>query len=218
MSLTLDSKIEAILFFKAEPVSVKKLAQILNVTEQEIKEGVALLEEKLLDRGIDLLHKDGEVMLGTSPDASAIIEGLVKEELSKDLGKAGLETLSIILYRGPVTRSKIDYIRGVSSTFILRNLLVRGLIERVSNPDDQRSFLYRPTFELLSYLGVSKIEDLPEYEETRKSLEAFEAQKEEKENTSADDTDTGNDKAEDEINSDDLPNEINNREINKNYE
>lgn len=215
MSLTLDSKIEAILFFKAEPVSVKKLAQILNVTEQEIEESIVLLEEKFSNRGIGLLYKDGEVMLGTSPDASAIIEGLVKEELSKDLGKAGLETLSIILYRGPVTRSKIDYIRGVSSTFILRNLLVRGLIERVSNPDDQRSFLYRPTFELLSYLGVQKIEDLPEYKETRENLEAFEAQKEDEEDAGAENS---VDNKENKTSSDDLPDEINNMEINKNYE
>ncbi len=181
MPLTLDSKIEAVLFFKAEPVSVKKLAQILDVTEGEVQDGISVLEEKLSGRGVGLLHKDGEVMLSTSPEASTIIEGLIKEELSKDLGKAGLETLSIVLYRGPVTRSKIDYIRGVSSTFILRNLLVRGLVERVSNPDDQRSFLYRPTFELLSYLGVSKMEDLPEYKETKENLEVFEAQKEDKE-------------------------------------
>jgi segregation and condensation protein B len=75
----------------------------------------------------------------------------------KDLGKAGLETLSIILYQGPISRAEIDYIRGVNSNFILRNLLIRGLIERVENPHDQRSFLYKPTLELISYLGLSKI-------------------------------------------------------------
>ena len=81
----------------------------------------------------------------------------------KDLGKAGLETLSIILYRGPATRRDIDYIRGVNSQFILRNLLIRGLVEKIQNPDDQRTFFYKPTFQLLSYLGIGKLEDLPEY-------------------------------------------------------
>ncbi len=176
MSLILDSKIEAILFFKSEPISIKKLAQILEVSEEDIQNGISMLKEKLLDRGVSLIHKDKEVMLCTSVESSEMIEGMIKEELSKDLGKAGLETLSIVLYRGPVTRSRIDYIRGVSSTFILRNLLVRGLVERISNPSNQRSFLYRPTFELLSYLGVSNIEDLPEYNEVKNELKIFETQ------------------------------------------
>lgn len=213
MSLSLDSKIEAVLFFKAEPISVKKLSQILEVKEEEIQEGIAILEEKLSNRGVALLHKDGDVMLSTTMEASIIIEGLIKEDLSKDLGKAGLETLSIILYRGPVTRSKIDYIRGVSSTFILRNLLVRGLVERVANPDDQRSFLYRPTFELLSYLGVLKIEDLPEYKETRENLEVFEARKEEEDEGIAKDiTNNSMTKSSEEINNQ------SNEETSKKYE
>ncbi len=172
--MTLDQKIEAILFFKAESISVGKLAQMLGVGEDEIKQGLGVLEEKLSERGINLLYKEDKVMLGTAPQMGELIETLIKEELSKDLGKAGLETLSIVLYRGPITRSKIDYIRGVSSTFILRNLLVRGLVERIPNPDDQRSLLYKPTFELLSYLGLSKIEELPEYDEVKSEISSFE--------------------------------------------
>ncbi len=175
--MTLDQKIEAILFFKAEPVSLKKVGQMLAVEEDDIKQGLTILEEKLSGRGIKILYKDDKVMLGTIPEMGELIETIIKEELSKDLGKAGLETLSIVLYRGPIVRSKIDYIRGVSSTFILRNLLVRGLVERVSNPEDQRSFLYKPTFELLSYLGISRVEDLPEYENVKKETEEFEIQK-----------------------------------------
>ena len=102
-----------------------------------------------------------------------MIEELCKEELSRDLGKAGLETLSIVLYRGPITRSGIDYIRGVNSTFILRNLLIRGLVEKIPNPNDQRSFLYRATFDLLSHLGIPRVEDLPEYGNTNESIEKF---------------------------------------------
>lgn len=172
-AMALDAKIEAILFFKAEPLSIKKLAQILKTDEMEIKNALAILKEKLEGRGVTLIEKDDEVMLGTAGDAGGIIEELSKEELSRDLGKAGLETLSIVLYRGPITRSGIDYIRGVNSTFILRNLLIRGLVEKIPNPNDQRSFLYRATFDLLSHLGISRVEDLPEYRGANESIEKF---------------------------------------------
>lgn len=169
----LVNKIEAILFWKGEPVSIKKLSQIFEKTEEEIKIAIKELEEKIQDRGIVLVSKDDEYTLATSKDVSEIIEKLTKEELVKDLGKAGLETLSIIIYQGPISRAEIDYIRGVQSNFILRNLMIRGLIEKVSNPSDQRSFLYKPTFELLSYLGVSKIEDLPDFEKARNEIESY---------------------------------------------
>lgn len=181
----LVNKIEAILFWKGEPVSIKKLSQIFStyggstegrekvVTEEEIKDAIKELEEKIKDRGIVLVSKDDEYTLATSKDVSEIIEKLTREELVKDLGKAGLETLSIVIYQGPISRAEIDYIRGVQSNFILRNLMIRGLVEKISNPNDQRSFLYKPTFELLSYLGVSRIEDLPDFEKARNEIESY---------------------------------------------
>ncbi len=169
----LSNEIEAILFWKGEPVSIKKLSQIFSKTEEEIKNAIKELEGKIHDRGIVLVSKDDEYTLATSKDVSEIIEKLTKEELVKDLGKAGLETLSIVIYQGPISRAEIDYIRGVQSNFILRNLMIRGLVEKISNPNDQRSFLYKPTFELLSYLGVSKIEDLPDFEKARNEIESY---------------------------------------------
>jgi segregation and condensation protein B len=179
--MDLSSSIEAVLFWKGEPMSVKRLSSALEKTDEEIRLGLAELEKKLENRGVQLIFKsarpdshadgDDEVMLGTHSQTSTTIEKLTKEELMKDLGRAGLETLSIILYRGPVSRKDIDYIRGVNSNFILRNLLIRGLIERIPNPTDQRSFQYKPTFELLGYLGIARIEDLPEFAETKKEIE-----------------------------------------------
>lgn len=84
------------------------------------------------------------VMLATAPEASALIQGIVKEELSRDMGKAASETLAIVLYLGSIARSRIDWIRGVNSTFILRNLMIRGLVERITNPSDERSFYIVP--------------------------------------------------------------------------
>ncbi len=173
MAISLSSKIQAVLFYKAEPLSLKRLASILKVEENEIKTALIELREDLRETGLTLIEWEDEVTLGTSKDVSGLIEILTKEELTKDLGKAGLETLSIILYQGPLTRAEIDYVRGVNSQFILRNLLVRGLIEKVENPKDQRSFLYKPSLELISYLGISKITDLPDYDTVRKDIESF---------------------------------------------
>jgi segregation and condensation protein B len=173
--MNLSAKIEAVLFWKAEPISEKKLAEILDSNVQDIKSAIVELEKNLNEnnRGIVLVQANDEVMLGTSKELSTLFENLTKEELNRDIGKAGLETLSIILYQGPISRAGIDYIRGVNSQFILRNLLIRGLIERVENPADARSFLYKATLALLSHLGISKIENLPEYEKIRSDIESF---------------------------------------------
>ena len=94
--MKLESQIEALLFWKAEPVSIKKLASLLNKTEEEIKAAIIFLRGSLNERGITLIQLEDEVTLGTSKEASELIESLTKEELTKDIGKAGLETLSII--------------------------------------------------------------------------------------------------------------------------
>lgn len=174
--MELQHKIEAILFWKAEPIKISKLASILHVEQEVVSQALNLLNENLKTRGITLVQTTDEVMLGTSKEHSELIEQMTKDELIHDLGKAGLETISIVLYQGPISRADIDYIRGVNSQFILRNLLVRGLVERVDNPNDARSFLYKPTLELLSHLGISKIEELPEYENVRKDIENFKGQ------------------------------------------
>ena len=169
--MQLDARIESILFWKGEPVKLKKLAEILNVSIEEIEKGLEELKNKLENRGLSVVILEDEVSLGTAGEVAELIQKLTKEELVRDLGKAGLETLTIILYKGPVKRSDIDYIRGVNSQFILRNLLIRGLVERIVNPNDERSFLYKPTFDLLSHLGVSSIQELPEYQTIIKTVD-----------------------------------------------
>ena len=175
-NMDLTAKIEAVLFWKAEPVSLKKLAEWLGTDVATIKTGLLSLENSLQGRGLTIVETEDEVMLGTAKNLADFIAGLAKEELTKDLGKAGVETLTIILYQGPIARADIDYIRGVNSQFILRALLIRGLIERVENPADARSYLYKPTLALLAHLGVSKIADLPEYESVRQAIETFKQQ------------------------------------------
>lgn len=168
--MNLDAEIEAILYYKSEPVSIDKLAKSLAKNESEIEEGISKLRTRLKDSGLVLISKDDLVTLGTAPSLSPLVERMVKEDLAKDIGRASVDTLTIILYYGPISKSKIDNIRGVNSGFILRNLLIRGLIMRSENEIGERSFLYKPTVELLSYLGIKSIDELPEYEELRETL------------------------------------------------
>lgn len=171
--MTLDAYIEAILFLEGEPVRVKKLAEILGKKEKEIADAVEILGQKLENRGIRLIKKESEVMLSTAPETSKICEAVSKEEFNKDIGKAGLEVLAIIIYQFPTSRHDIDYIRGVNSSFTVRNLMVRGLVERKTNPKDGRSYIYSPSFNLLQFLGIGEINKLPEYENFKNSIQKF---------------------------------------------
>ena len=145
----------------------------MEIGEKEVKENALKLEEELRDKGIRLMTIKDELMLATAPEASAVIEKLTKEEISKDLGKAGLETLSVILYQHPISKPEIDYIRGVNCQYILRSLLVRGLVERTVSHESGRAYLYGPTIELLSHLGITDISQLPEAERIRSEIKSF---------------------------------------------
>ncbi len=173
--MDLSSQIEAVLFFTGEPLTMRELAKMLKVSEGEIEGGLMRLRDKLTGRGVTLVENGEQIALRTAAEASDLILQIRKEELEKDLGKAGLETLAIIVYQGPVTRARIDYIRGVNSAFIVRQLMVRGLVERVDNPTDARSFLYKPTLELLSFLGISSLDDLPDMQTIKNELASFES-------------------------------------------
>lgn len=177
--ISLDAKIESILFYKGEPIKIKDLAKIFDVDKTEIEKSLEILQEKLSGRGLYLILNQDEVLLATSPETSEIIKSIRKEEMTKDLSKAALETLSIIMYRGPLKRSEIDYIRGVNSQFIIRLLLVRGLIEKSTDPKDERAYVYRASFDLLAHLGLSKVEDIPEYENVNAEIDNFIAQESE---------------------------------------
>lgn len=161
----MQQKLESILFYKNEPVALADLSLWLEATEDEVKQGLEALRGALEGRGIVLLENRGEYSLVTSPDSSGLIEKIVKEELSKDLSAASLETLAVILYKSPVTRKEIEYIRGVNVSFSLRNLLLRGLIEKVGSKLDERIYLYTPSVEALKYLGITRVEELPGYSE-----------------------------------------------------
>lgn len=181
--MKLEAQIESILFFKSEPVSLKELSATLKVPRENLQLAISNLQKEYSAKGIVVVTNGEEISFGTHPDNSTLIETMQKEELSRELGRAGLETLAIVLYKGPISRREIDQIRGVNSGFILRNLLIRGLVEKVDSPTGERSFSYGPTLKLLEYLGVTNKEELPEYSEAFKKMAQFVKEAEETEKT-----------------------------------
>ena len=169
------------LFVKGEPISRGELSRFLQMTPELCEETIAEAREKLLQLGLTLVDDGKEIELRTDASVASLVESIRKDEFSRDIGKAGLETLSIALYKGPVSRSEIDYIRGVNSSHILRSLSMRGLLRRVPHPKDERSFLYEPTTDLFAHLGVSSQKDLPDYASVTEELAVLErAQEDEK--------------------------------------
>ncbi len=171
----LASRAEAFLFSEGGTITLRKLAQVLETKEPELRGALRELSARLEGGGLALIHTETEVSLAVAPHVSDAVQSAYAKELGSAIGDAGLEVLAIILYHGPSTRAQIDYIRGVNTSSTLRTLLTRGLVERTGNPDDGREYLYRPTVELLSHLGIRNSEELPDREAIRAELAAFES-------------------------------------------
>lgn len=155
--------IESILFVSSKPLSVKKIATLLELKVSDVESALDELVIFYASRGINLLRYEGGVQLVASPDASELVRQLVKDESSGELTRPALETLSVIAYRSPVTKGEIEQIRGVNCAQSLRNLLIRGLIESREDRGhgDTRYIL---SFDFLRQLGVQGVDDLPDYE------------------------------------------------------
>ncbi|MFA7209484.1 MAG: SMC-Scp complex subunit ScpB [Parcubacteria group bacterium] len=162
----LKSAIESILFVSGEPVAVAKIAKVTESSLEDVERSVAVLQEEYsaAKRGMVIIRKENEFQLATNPENAVVVEQLVKSEIQENLSKAGLEVLAIIAYRGPITRVEVEAIRGVNCSFTVRSLLMRGLLERIENPKDNRGYLYKISFDFLKKLGIDSIEKLPDYE------------------------------------------------------
>lgn len=171
--MQLEQLIEGVLFYTGAPQKKSKLMGMFDVSEEDMKTATTSLKSRLEQGGIRLLETDLELQLVTAPEMSEALEELRKGELSQDIGKAGAETLAIILYREPISRGEIDRIRGVNSAFILRNLMTRGLIERTAL---KNSHQFRTTPALLQHLGVTSKQELPHFGEFMDAIDAFSEQ------------------------------------------
>lgn len=165
-NMTLDSKIEAILFAAAKPFTLKRLAELTGSSAEDVKKAVEKLAEEFAGRGsgIVLQTHGHEVEMVTAPEAAELVKQVIKAEAYGELTRPALEALTILAYRGPLTRPELEQVRGVQSSLILRNLMLRGLVEekeesRLGQPT------YAVTFDFMNAMGLSSIEELPDFEE-----------------------------------------------------
>lgn len=160
----LAQQLHALLFLSGAPTSKDRLAKLSGASAQEVATALEELGTALATMGLALRSTDDGVQLITSPDVSVVIEKFAKDSFETNLSKTALETLTIILYKGPITRPAIDYIRGMSSQYALQTLLVRGIIERTDNPKDARSYLYSVAPKFCDHVGIVDTKSLPEYQ------------------------------------------------------
>lgn len=161
MALTPPATLEALLFAAGEALPKKRIVSLLEISDELLAAAITALAHELEGRGLALIETDTELELRTSPDAAPVVETYRKGELTRDLGRAGLEALAIILYQNGATRSEIDWIRGVNSTTAIRSLLLRGLIERETDTEDKRRLRYTPSVDAYAHLGVGSFDELP---------------------------------------------------------
>ena len=168
------AKIEALLFAHGEPISLTNLAQALGLRPEEVRDIMNTWSLSLAtnpESGLCIIAHNDAYQLVTKQEYGPLVEDFMKKDFSQELSPAALETLTIILYRGPLSRSEIDYIRGVNSSFMVRTLLLRSLVERIADTKSRHFFVYQASFSLLRLLGIQSPSELPDYEELQKKYE-----------------------------------------------
>jgi segregation and condensation protein B len=159
----LRAALEAVLLVTDEPVPAVTLAQVTERPTDEVETTLLQLAQDYRDgdRGFELRNVAGGWRLYTRPDCAPYVERFVLDGQSARLTQAALETLAVIAYRQPVTRSRVSAVRGVNVDGVVRTLLARGLITESGQDEDTGGVLYRTTPMLLERLGLQSLEELP---------------------------------------------------------
>lgn len=170
----IECALEAILFSLGEEVEIEKLAEALEVREDEIKEAVGALRERYEkeNRGVKIIEIENSVQMCSNPEYYEGIKRVTQIKKQAGLSSAALETLSIIAYNQPVTKATIEFIRGVDCTYSVTRLVERGFIDELGRADTPgRPILYGTTVEFLRCFGLKSLEDLPPLPERQESEE-----------------------------------------------
>ena len=163
--MSLAAQIESLLFLSAKPMGKKELVKATASSEEDFVSAMAALTAKYNQEGsgLRLLEHEGSYQIVTAPEQAALVEKVFHAEMSGELTKPALETLTIIAYRGPVSKPELELIRGVNCSLILRNLSMRGLIQEQAGVDEL-SMTYSISPEFLQLLGMTSTKELPEYD------------------------------------------------------
>lgn len=158
--------LESLLFIADEPVEIDHLAEVLGLDKETIAAIIEELAKEYSGRGIRLQRLGGKIQMVSAPEAAPYVEKFLETKPARKLSQAALETLAIIAYLQPITRARIEAIRGVNCDGVIRSLLSKGLIEEVGHLDSPgKPALYGTTFQFLKYFGLERLEDLPPLEE-----------------------------------------------------
>ncbi|MDI3496617.1 MAG: segregation and condensation protein [Patescibacteria group bacterium] len=162
--MTIKSQLESLLFVAVKPLTLKDLARALDISPAVVAAQLEELEKDYQNReaGISLINNGKSYQLTTSAANAQVVETFLKSEVSGELSQPSLETLTIIAYRGPISKVEIERIRGINCSLIIRNLLLRGLIEEEFDKKKDLNY-YRVSLDFIRFLGLSKLEDLPDY-------------------------------------------------------
>jgi segregation and condensation protein B len=159
----LEAALEAVLLVTDEPVPAVTLAQVTERPTDEVEQTLTALaaDYQAAGRGFELRNVAGGWRLYTRPDCAPYVERFVLDGQSARLTQAALETLAVVAYRQPVTRSRVSAVRGVNVDGVIRTLLARGLITESGQDDETGGVLYRTTPLLLERLGLGSLDELP---------------------------------------------------------
>jgi segregation and condensation protein B len=162
--MSLRSKIESLLFVANKPLTAKELGGILEVEATIIETELDNLMEDYVknESGLQVIKNNYKYQLVSAAANSDVVASFIKDETSGELSRPSLEALTIIAYRGPITKVDLDRIRGVNCSLIIRNLLLRGLIEEKFEKEKNETY-YLVTMDFVRHLGVNSIDDLPDY-------------------------------------------------------
>lgn len=166
--MSITSQLESLCLVAAKPLSFKEAAVLLAVKEKEIEVAVSELTEKYKSQGsgFSVVVQSGKFQLTSASENADLIQRFLQSETTGELSQPSLEALTIIAYRGPVGKFELERIRGVNCSLIIRNLLLRGLIEEKFDRSVNEN-KYSITLDFLKFLGISQVTELPDYEKLR---------------------------------------------------
>lgn len=155
-------KIQALLFVAGEAVALTELALVVNIPVEEVESALQEIDSAVSSQGISLLRTTKEAQLVTSPAVSDFLQQYLEAQAT-DISKAGAEVLSLVAYRGPLTRLEIDAIRGVDCRRALGQLVAHGFVERRKKAAQAPTYDITPDF--LQHVGLTAREQLPRFTE-----------------------------------------------------
>ncbi len=163
--MNLISQIESLLIASGRALSLKELTKVLKTDPKKVEKALDELKEDYQNnqRGLAIVKNNYKYQLTSSAQNADLVGKFLQEEVSGELTQPSLEALTIISYRQPITKEEIEKIRGVNCSLILRNLLIRGLIEEKFDKQKQANYYY-VSLDFVRHLGISDVSKLPDYE------------------------------------------------------